>query len=567
MKWNTPTPHLFGVCAVFLGTGSFFLWSGTGIAMEDAAIHLAMAKGLFSEGFFSLTSGVPAGAVTSPLWIVLEAIPLALFGSITAATTFMTLLTAGCLMGTLWLLFSQDSPWIAGMMIGFCFLAGPIQWHLWSGMETMLFTACCLGVLGAMRKGQDRAAGLWLFAAILTRMEAILFLPAVGVWAFRATRGELGKKRFPGRWTLLLGAIAFVVFGGINSFQTGHFLPTTGEGKRFLYGIYLSGLDAVPLLPSRLLGLIEDWARFLYGAYARNGSGSFLFWLGVACIPVAGIQIWKQRLVSSALFLLFCAVITGVYAIELPVRDVAGRYQGMNLLILPLAMAIVVDSARHILRPLAVGVALAGVGLHGLSLPSWASARVTQHTHLEMVHRKAGEWIQHTNTDCLPIFLGEIGWISYANKSQECPAAILDYYALADPVYFQDASRGRGLSGALHPGDKAIFAISMLSTNFPSIHLRLVFPDGEPGSWTDGETYRVTEQMTGRRFSFQMEKRFSHSFPEQPDYSHPAGRITGMNPILVGYLTALPESGASVDERHQHQGRISPIVRNFVDYD
>ena len=79
--------------------------------MEDAAIHLAMAKGLFSEGFFSLTSGVPAGAVTSPLWIVLEAIPLALFGSITAATTFMTLLTAGCLMGTLWLLFSQDSPW------------------------------------------------------------------------------------------------------------------------------------------------------------------------------------------------------------------------------------------------------------------------------------------------------------------------------------------------------------------------------------------------------------------------------------------------------------------------
>ena len=331
---------------------------------------------------------------------------------------------------------------------------------------------------------------------------------------------------------------AFILFGVINLNQTGHFMPTTGEGKRFLYGIYLSGLDALPLLPSRLFGLVEDWARFLHGAYAGNGSGELLFWTGVACLPVAGIQVWKQRLLSSGLFLLFCAVITGVYAVELPVRDVAGRYQGMNLLILPLAMAIVVDSARHVLAPVAWGVGVAGIALHGLSLPSWASARVTQHTHLESVHHRAGEWIREANTDCLPIFLGEIGWISYTNKSPDCPAAILDYYALADPVYFREASRGKGLSGVLKPGEEAMFALSMLSTNFPSIHLRLEFPDGEPGTWETGKTYTVVESVTGRVFRFQYQKRLSHTFPENPGYAHPAGRITGMNPVLLGRLKA-----------------------------
>ena len=106
-------------------------------------------------------------------------------------------------------------------------------------------------------------------------------------------------------------------------------------------------------------------------------------------------------------------------------------------------------------------------------------------------------------------------------------------------MYFRDASKGRGLSVAIPPGQEAIFALSMLSVNFPSIHLGLLFPDGEPGTWKEGRSYVVEEKSTGAKFRFHVEKRFSYSFPELPEYRHPAGRITGMNPIIVGVTEAL----------------------------
>ena len=121
----------------------------------------------------------------------------------------------------------------------------------------------------------------------------------------------------------------------------------------------------------------------------------------------------------------------------------------------------------------------------------------------------------------------------------ECSPPIRDYYALADPEYFKNASKGRALSSAIKQGESAIFALSMLSVNFPSIHLNLSFPEGEPGIWKTGETYKVRENRTGKLFLFRVEKRFSYTFPEVPEYHHPAGRITGMNPIIVGVVKAL----------------------------
>ena len=110
MKWQPSYPVQLSILGLLLGSGIFLGLSGFGVAMEDAAIHLAMAKGLFSEGFFSLTSGIPAGAVTSPLWIVLEAIPLALTGSPTAAATCLSIGTAILLARNIWLFLRRILP-------------------------------------------------------------------------------------------------------------------------------------------------------------------------------------------------------------------------------------------------------------------------------------------------------------------------------------------------------------------------------------------------------------------------------------------------------------------------
>jgi len=510
--------------------------SGTGEAMEDAAIHLAMAKNFWSEGFFSLTQGTPAGAVTSPLWVFLEALILGPTGSPEVTVTVLSLFTYGLFSWSLWKLLEGHSRELALITLLLAWVSGPFQWHLWSGMETLLFAGFVLGALDATLRKEDLKSGLWAGAAILTRMEGILLLGVIGLALWRRFRaGEPPKTNHA--LGMGFGVAAFGLFGLINWAHTGHFMPTTGAGKRFLYGIMWHGVDAIPIVHTRVMHLVEDWILFMGGAYGKNGIFG-LFWLSVLALPLGYWTFWKARSSQVGILLFWCVILTGVYALELPVRDVAGRYQSLNLLLLPIGMAGAVLGASSIHRMLGALLLVLFLVQQGSTVLPWAHARHTQHEHLESVHREAGLWIQQNNPECKPIILGEIGWISYENKQASCPAPIRDYYALADPEYFREASAGKAFSAALNPGDEGIFALSMLSTNLPSVHLRLRFPDGEPGTWKQGETYTAIEETTERKFRFHLVKRFSYSFPENPKYKHPAGRITGMNPLLVGRIQA-----------------------------
>lgn len=512
--------------------------SGLGAAMEDAAIHLALAKDFASDGFFSLTRGIPAGAVTSPLWVFSEAILLALTNSIPLTLTIMSLLSLVVFGFNAIRLLSRTNPSLAWMTVLLVLTLGPVQWHIWSGMETFLFAGFILGALAALDREEFMHSGLWTSAAILTRMEGVLLVGLLILWGWYRTRKESKWPRGLEKG-ILIGVLSFGLFSLINLFHTGHFMPTTGAGKRFLYGVHWHGIDAIPILPTRLYTLSSDWAAFLHGALAKNGLEP-LFWLSVLMAPLGVYALWKEKNRGAALLIVWAALITTVYALELPVRDVGGRYQALNLVLLPLfsASAIVWLVQKRAL----IGFGLLALLLiqQGATVLTWSEARAMQIEHLETVHHSAGKWIQENNPECLPIVLGEIGWISYWSKEETCSPPIRDYYALADPGYFAEASRGKAFSAAIPPGKKAIFALSMLSTNLPSIHLRLQFPEGEPGTWSPGKSYLVVEEVTQKSFRFTLEKIFAYTFPEKPGYLHPAGRITGMNPILVGKVVALP---------------------------
>ena len=245
--------------------------------MEDAAIHLAMAKDLWSEGFFSLTRGIPAGAVTSPLWVFLESIVLAISSSPLVTVTALGMLTLGVFTLQLWNILSFHSREIAAITVTLTLMSGPIQWHIWSGMETLLFGGFILGSLDAFQRNQYRRCGWWAALAILTRMEGILLMgaPLLSLMLKRNDSIELTQKRVK---IMAIPLLAFIIFGLINWTHTGHFMPTTGDGKRFLYGIYLHGADAIAILPSRFFLLLEDWAFFIHGAFSKNGN-EILFWI------------------------------------------------------------------------------------------------------------------------------------------------------------------------------------------------------------------------------------------------------------------------------------------------
>ncbi len=511
------------------------LHSGMGTSMEDGAIHLAMAKGFWSEGFFSLSFGTPAGSVTSPLWIFAEAVLLPLTGSTDAVVTVLGALSIALFSYGVYALFRPEGRGFALTLVAIAVTIGPIQWHGWSGMETLAFSGAVLLCLSGLREENNRSYGTWMGVAILLRMEAILLLGIAGAslwWKFRQGR-NLQKSDWIGP---AIGLAAFALFGAINLAHVGHFMPTTGAGKRFLYGVSWHGADAIPILHIRLWNLLSDWGHFLYGALAENGI-PVLFWLS---LPIGALGIYfriQARCQASFYLILWCAIVTTVYALELPVRDVAGRYQALNLIVLPWAWSAGIYGIAQ--RAPSLGTLLLATLLlqNAVTAFAWSSARQTQLTHLDAVHQDAGVWVRDNNPECLPVILGEIGWISFHAKQTDCSPPILDYYALADPVYFEKASRGEAFSAALSKGESAVFALSMLSTNLPSIHLRLDWPDGPPGQWQLGQTYQGIEAKTGSVFRFEFVKKFEHQFPVKPPYHHPAGRVTGMNPLLVGVVT------------------------------
>ena len=285
---------------------------------------------------------------------------------------------------TLWRLLEGHSSELALITLLFVWVSGPFQWHLWSGMETLLFAGFVLGTLDAVVRIVDIPSGFWAGAAILTRMEGFLLLAIMGLGLWRRPRGGESPKlaQITG---VSLALAAFGLFGFINWSHTGHFMPTTGAGKRFLYGVMWHGVDAIPIVHTRVIHLVEDWALFMAGAYGKNGVTG-LFWLSVLALPMGVWTFWKARSIQVGILLFWCIILTGVYALELPVRDVAGRYQSLNLLLLPLGMAGAVLGASSIHRLLGALLLVLFLVQQASTVMPWAHARHTQHEHLESVH-------------------------------------------------------------------------------------------------------------------------------------------------------------------------------------
>ena len=238
-----------------------------------------------------------------------------------------------------------------------------------------------------------------------------------------------------------------VAIGLVHWSHVGAPLPVTGEAKRFLWGVPVHGLSALPWLLERSVELALDWGRFWCAGVSEHALPGA--WSAVLALALIGLRsAWIARDAGWALLWSWAAVVHGLYALELPVLEVAGRYQATHLLLVPVAVAAGwshLEGLGGLPRLLGRGALALCIGHFLAGALAWSEGRTAQLDHLEAGHGEAGAWLEANNPDCAPIVLGEGGWIARKVRTEQCSPPLVDYYGLVDARGFEVARAGRGL--------------------------------------------------------------------------------------------------------------------------
>ncbi len=240
--------------------------------LDDAYIHLGVARTLVEDGTWGLNPGEHASASSSPLWTLAIAGVFAVTGPWEHAGLLLAILSAGLL---LWVgaasLRDEGLPEravAAGLLL--LVLLAPLPFLVGLGMEHVLQAALAL----LLARG-TRSAGTGFalaFAAALTRYESAALILALA-WVQR--------REAPARALAILGGGAAAVggFGLYSLSQGGLFLPNSvllkslrGSGPWEALGAALS--EGAPLL-ALAVGVVVAAAALETGALHRRRVGLF----------------------------------------------------------------------------------------------------------------------------------------------------------------------------------------------------------------------------------------------------------------------------------------------------
>lgn len=190
--------------------------------LDDAAIHLGMARSLAEHGTWGINPGQHASASSSPLWTLLLAAIFLVFGPQEQAGLALALGSSGLLLWAAAATLRDEGlrePAV-GAGLGLLILAVPLPFLVGLSMEHVLHAALALLLLRSAERGGAAQVFLLAGAAAMTRYETAFLAGALGLVLARE-RTRVAAASVAG------AALSIVGFGLFNLSQGGLFLPNS----------------------------------------------------------------------------------------------------------------------------------------------------------------------------------------------------------------------------------------------------------------------------------------------------------------------------------------------------
>jgi len=386
-----------------------------GFPLDDSWIHLHFARNMAEGAGFSYNPGVPVAGSTAPLWTLLLALGVAVFGA--SAVVVKTIgVMAG--LGTALVLRHAAVAWGAsrlgalGAAIGLAW-TGAMAWGAFSGMEVTLAALLVAASLLAHARGRDAWTALWAALAAVARPEALILVPLLaGARPLTARRGALFVAITA---AILAPAVLFSLA------TAGSPLPATASAKveGGLVG-WLSGVREAAAITwlSRPAEFFGAWVTWL----------AMTDWLLPLVLLVAVVLVWRRPGRALAVPALVLVAHPFAMALFAPYRDPAfqeGRYSIHLLPVAFLVLAVALGPRLTRMRVAfgAVYLALAVVAMFPAATRyGWA----VQNINAMQVH--LGRWVDEHLPKRGTIAVNDIGAIAYFSRRE-----IIDLMGLVSP--------------------------------------------------------------------------------------------------------------------------------------
>jgi hypothetical protein len=433
----------------FLGVTAigWSIFKNDGFPMDDSWIHQVVGRNAAEYGVPGFSPGAASSGSTSAIWPWIIALNYRLLSAI-SPVTYLFVVNTLCLLMILVILYTLAQkdrlPLMeTSLMAGLPAVTGNFVWLISSGMEHLLFIAAVFAAAGfwlhrPLRPGLATSigAGVSLGLAILTRPEALFFLPLflLTAWPLRKSRKQILAMLVP-------SGIAAVLLVLNNLWLSHSLLPVTLSGRRWL--LYPDQLP--PSALQQATGFVKECANhvvnFVLGFDFGIAGHRVALVLTVVTIG-AGISRLMRRRAWRTLFLLLLALVNfSVYCVVLPTIGHAMRYQALLLIfIFPLVALGTLEIADLTTTRLKSSVQsrhaaqrICAVAITGLAL--WSLVRWNQITdvgikHINGTHVRMGNWLAAnvpSDTTVASFDIGGIGYFSHAH--------VVDLGGLIDPTY------------------------------------------------------------------------------------------------------------------------------------
>ena len=386
-----------------------------GFPLDDAWIHLHFARNLASGAGFSYNPGVPVAGSTAPLWTLLLAGAVALFG---ASVAVAKALGVACALAAALVLRRAALAWgapppvavVAAVALLWC---GPFAWGALSGMEVTLAALLVAGALLAVARERMLWTAVCGSLAVLARPEALLLLPLL----FAAARPT--PRRVIVFVVIVAAALAPMI--AFSYATVGAPYPATAAAKveGGLLG-WLAGVrePAARLWLTRPWQFTREWIGWLFATH---------WLLPLAVLP--GVPLAWRR-VGPALGVPALALVIHPIGMALlaPYRGPAFQEGRYSIHLLPLALVVLAATLGAALERRRRAALLAWLALALLSLGP-ASERYAwgvQNINAMQVH--LGHWVDAQLPRSATLAVNDIGAIAYVSRRR-----VIDLMGLVTP--------------------------------------------------------------------------------------------------------------------------------------